>query len=341
MIPDIYDQFCDLDEFIADSGISTLKDVPASRLSYLETGGLISRFIQPRSSSELQEVIQFLIESVYDFKIVGNTSNLLFLDNVNYGVIVSTLSVNSKFINKEKNVIIADAGVMIPELSRFALQNALSGFEGLEGIPGTVGGGLYMNAGAYGSELRDTLLSVLVLDETGATIEIGADELELKHRNSAIRSGKRNWLVLSASFKLKKSSAGDIYSKMEGYHAKRHKYQEFVYPNLGSLYSGNIYRALARKDFYFFICLASFSFFRYRFKLFHRESPLNRQWINDIAVKRFKIISTKKNFSDKTINCLVNTGQGTEEMVSFINEMERLVGTEIDIENEIVRGFGH
>ncbi len=126
---------------------------------------------------------------------------------------------------------------------------------------------------------------------------------------------------------------------MEVYHAKRHKYQDFMYPNLGSIFSGSPYRALGRRDRIFKLISAAYYFVNYEFKLFRRESPINRKWLNDIVLKRFPLHYPLQPFSDKTLNCLVNRGQGTEEMVRFIRQMEDLVSGQIPLENEIVDEF--
>src|SRR5690606_38240590 len=119
----------------------------------------------------------------------------------------------------------------------------------------------------------------------------------------------------------------------------RHKYQDFLYPNLGSLYSGLLYKELGKRDKIFWMYYLIFTFFNYKFKIFRRESPINRNWINNVFVKRFGVQFDIQPFSRKTINCLVNRGQGTHEMLNYIDKMNELTNNKIPIENEIVREF--
>ena len=160
---------------------------------------------------------------------------------------------------KKENLIVAECGSLLPELSRFALHNSLKGFEGLEGIPGTVGAAIFMNAGAYGSEIKDTLSSVDVILKNGEIKNYKKDDLNLSYRNSIFRTSKKDEIILRGYFKVKFGDPLSMYNKMSLFHNKRHKYQEWMYPNLGSLYSGSIYRLLAKKDLIFKIYIKSFN----------------------------------------------------------------------------------
>jgi UDP-N-acetylmuramate dehydrogenase len=320
-------------------GIPVKFDVLLSQITYLRTGGLAKCIVSPQSVEQLGRAISILHDGILPYKVIGNTSNLLFLDDANYEVLVSTLEVNKISVDTVSSTITAECGAMMPDLSRVALWNRISGFEGLEGIPGTIGGGVFMNAGAYGTELKDKLRSAVVIRSTGKIETVEASELGLSHRASALRRGEFVDTVASCAFEISPGDEAKIFSKMEKFHAKRHKYQDFMYPNLGSIYSGSPYRALGRYDFKFKVLSAIFYILRYEYKIFHRESPLNRKWLNDLVLKRFPFDFALQPFSDKTLNCLVNRGQGTNEMLRFIKQMEDLVGDAIPLENEIVEGF--
>jgi UDP-N-acetylmuramate dehydrogenase len=320
-------------------GIPVAQNVGLSKLTYLRTGGVAKCLISPQSIEQLGRVIAILYERGLPYKVIGNTSNLLFLDDAEYQVLVSTIDVNEISCDTGTGTLVAECGAMMPDLSRVALWNSIEGFEGLEGIPGTIGGGVFMNAGAYGTELKDRMESAVAIRPDGTIETIDASDLGLTHRASALRRGEFSGIVASCTFKSLKGDPAQIFSKMEKFHAKRHKYQDFMYPNLGSIYSGSPYRALARHDLKFKILSALFYLFRYEYKIFHRESPLNRKWLNDWVLKTFEFDYDLQPFSDKTLNCLVNRGQGTAEMVRFINQLEDVVGDSIPLENEIVKGF--
>ncbi|MFS8038142.1 FAD-binding protein [Xanthobacter sp. AM11] len=320
-------------------GIPFEEGVDLTVFTYMKTGGVAHLVIYPNTTEHLRLAINALRAQKLRFKVVGNTSNLLFLDNTDYSILVCTVRLTNLLYSKEKGLLIADCGVTIPDLARRALLECVDGFEGFEGIPGTLGGGIFMNAGAYGYELKDLLVKADIIDRDGQMRTVDAKELGLAHRTSIMRSAPNDWIVATLYFRATKGDPAVIYSKMELFHAKRHKYTEYMYPNLGSIFSGSPYRAMSRKDVVFRIYAALYYFFGYKLKIFRRESPINRKWLNDIAVARFNIRYDLQPFSDKTINCLVNRGQGTDEMVRFIRELDQLSDGRIPLENEIVDGF--
>lgn len=325
--------------WLGQNGIPFECNVRMSCYSYMRTGGAALFLVSPHSSEQVSLLIQFLSGEGISYKIIGATSNILFLDDSHFSILISTLGLKALSLGRDGVSFFAGSGVMIPDLSRFALLNSLSGFEGLEGIPGSVGGGVYMNAGAYGYEFSQVVVEVEAVDEDGRIVNFGLADLCLRHRGSTLRHGNRSYFVTNVQFRGIPANDYNIYHMMEIFHAKRHRYQDFLYPNLGSLYSGNVYRALAKRDLVFFLCLSVFSFLGYKVKLLGRESPVNRRWINRIAAKRFGLPLCEAPYSEKTLNCLINRGRGTSEMLQYIKLLDRLIGDEIPIENEIVGSF--
>lgn len=324
---------------LKDIGVSYKVGIKLSKFSYMKTGGNADIIIYPDSSKKLTDVIKILNRKSIKYKIIGATSNLLFKDNEDYSCLLCLTKMSSLCLDIKKNIFIVESGVMLPEFARFALLKSSSGFEGLEGIPGTVGGAVFMNAGAYGSEIKDTLLKVDIITTDGDEVQLKASELNLSRRNSIFRTGENKGIIVRNYFKFEKGISEKIESKMELYHYKRHKYQDFLYPSLGSMFSGSLYRHLGFNDNYFKIISFLYYIFNYKLKIHRRESPMNRKWINDIVVKRFGLKYDIQPFSDKTINCLVNRGQGTDEMIRYINEMSELTDFKIPVENEIVENF--
>jgi len=325
--------------YLKNNNIYFDQNISLSDVTYLKTGGIAKIIAYPGDIKKMSGLIAFLSRVGTMFKVIGATSNLLFLDNTDYTFLVCTSSLKSIEYNEVNEEIMADAGMMLPDLSRFALYNSIFGFAGLEGIPGTLGGAVFMNAGAYGYEIKDTLVAVDIASYEGEVHRYSCAELELGHRNSALRKNEIEGTILRCYFTANKGDAEEISNEMEFYHAKRHKYQDFLYPNLGSIFSSSPYRALGEKDKLFRYVSAVYLILFYKIKIFRRESPINRKWLNDLVVKRFGINYEIKPFSNKTINCLVNRGQGTEEMVRFIEEMKDLTDNSISLENEIVNGF--
>lgn len=324
---------------LAALGVRADRDVHLSKLTYLRTGGKCSALFTPNSVEQLSQVVKLLHTNNLSYKVIGSTSNLLFLDDAEYTCLVRTTAIDAIWLDHENEQIVAEAGAMLPELSRFALYNELDGFSCLEGIPGTLGGAVFMNAGAYGSEIKDTLTAVDAITPAGDIVRFASSELGLRHRSSDIRSGSFKNIICRCYFGAVPGDAEKISHDMELYHAKRHKYQDYLYPNLGSIFSGSPYRALGSRDVVFKVISAAYYAINYEWRLFRRESPLNRKWLNDVLLRRFALSYDRQPFSDKTINCLVNRGQGTGEMVRFIHEMAVLTQGRIPLENEIVDGF--
>lgn len=326
-------------KFLELESIPFMRNLRLSEFTYFKTGGVLSLLIQPTNILQLQSVISFMASSRLSYKVIGETSNLMFLDDVDYSCCITTRKLTHIHYSKEHGTLIAECGAMLPELARFALYKLIEGFSGLEGIPGTIGGAVFMNAGAYDCSIDEVLSKVEVLNPDGSIEELPVEQLGLKYRNSIFKMREHPGIIARAHFKVRYGNQQSIYQNMELFHAKRHKYQEFMYPNLGSLYSGSIYRSLGEKDFFYRIVSALYLLFNYKFKCFRRESPINRKWINDFTVKRFNIQFKNQPFSDKTMNCLINNGHHTDDHLHFINQIEKLTGAKIPIENEIVEPF--
>jgi UDP-N-acetylmuramate dehydrogenase len=304
--------------------------------TYFMYGGFANFYIKPTAITKLENVISFFQKNDIEFIISGNTSNLIFLETVQYNIIISTKFINS--VKLENDIVTCDAGVMIGDLSRIALLKNCKGFEGLEGIPGTIGGGLFMNAGAYGSTISDNLISVKAIGKNCEIFELIKDDCNFKKRHSIFKVDK-SITVLSAKFSLKNAAtlSDRISDKMEIYHIARHSYQEFVYPNLGSMLTLNscIYkevlkRSLKRKVL-FFIFRALFT--NKIVKFVKRKRPSNRK-LNGLFVKSENI---EFPISHKSINILVNDGEITDEKIlNHLIKMGTLAKKVGEIENEVV-----
>ena len=313
--------------------------VPLSEFSWFKTGGIADVIVSPDSKSQLSICVHWISDARFNFKVVGETSNLIFLDDVNYSILISTAKIASLSYNSNSSLITADCGVLLPALSRYALSLSAKGFEGLEGIPGTVGAAVFMNAGAYGDEIKDVIESVDVILPNGGIKTYSLEALKLSHRNSVFRSKTNDEIIVSASFRVDIGDSLQIYNRMSLFHNKRHKYQEFMYPTLGSVYSSSIYRALAKKDIWFKFVSSVYYLIFYKLKMFRREAPDNRKWMNDFTVSRFGISYKNQPFSHKDMNTLVNNGHHTDEILCYINQLNTIIGSDILIENEIVEKF--
>lgn len=224
-------EFCEkLCEFI-DKTRLFLKE-PMSRHTTFRTGGPAEILVTP-DADELEQVIRLCSEYGESYLIIGNGSNLLVADQGIPGVVVEIGKQMSE-IRLEGNRIYAQAGAMMSAIASRAAEHALTGFEFASGIPGTIGGAAVMNAGAYGGELKDVLVSVKVLDVDGNPMELPADALELSYRHSVIP--QKNYTVTEVCLELKPGDKAEIRGRMEALKEQRVSKQPLEYPSAGSTF---------------------------------------------------------------------------------------------------------
>ncbi|MCK5402459.1 MAG: FAD-binding protein, partial [Flavobacteriaceae bacterium] len=238
--------FDELEFFLKNNYCAFQKDYLIKYDTYFKTGGRVKFFLMPLSVDELKYVISYLQKHNLHFKIIGFTSNLFLLDEVEYSVIISTK--NLKKVNKNEKGFCVEAGYALSDLVRIAIINQAKGFEGLEGIPASVGGALFMNAGAYGHSISDNLISVDCINQDNDIITLTKEECGFSYRTSIFKNG--NYIIVSARFNFIKGDRLTIAKNVETFHIARHSYQDFVYPNLGSMISIpiNIYQRILKKD---------------------------------------------------------------------------------------------
>lgn len=197
-------------------------------------GGKAPLIIKPDSAEKLCNVLKLLKKYSTDFFVIGNGSNLLVSDNgVDYPVISLK---NGEFseIQVCDNKITAGAGALLISVCRCALGNSLSGVEFAYGIPGSVGGAVYMNAGAYGGEIADCLECVEFIDENGIVKSLNADALDLSYRHSYFSDKK--CIILKAVFNLNYGDKNSIKSAMDDFMNRRKSKQPLEYPSAGSVF---------------------------------------------------------------------------------------------------------
>jgi len=205
---------------------------PMKRHTSFRAGGPADWYAAPETADELAAVCRACRKAGSRFYVIGNGSNLLVSDEGFRGVIIST----EKFRKLEAagRNLKAGAGVLLSKAANEALRAGLSGLEFAAGIPGSVGGAVVMNAGAYGSEMKDVLKSVTVLNSDGNVITLDAKELALGYRTSIIQ--KKGYVVLEALFSLECGNMEAIRQKMDKLAEKRKEKQPLEYPSAGSTF---------------------------------------------------------------------------------------------------------
>ena len=209
------------------------KDEPMKKHTTFRIGGPADYFIMPSNEKELAETIRVCREFSIPIYIVGNGSNLLVGDKGFRGAIIQLYKSMGTF-QVEGNQITAQAGCSLAQIANAALDAALTGFEFAAGIPGTLGGAVVMNAGAYGGEMKDVLETVNVLTRDGDVKTLTKDELELGYRTSVI--AKKDYIVLSAVIRLENGKKEEIKAVMDDLKEKRITKQPLEYPSAGSTF---------------------------------------------------------------------------------------------------------
>ncbi|GEN54335.1 UDP-N-acetylmuramate dehydrogenase [Halobacillus faecis] len=199
---------------------------------YTKLGGKADFFITPTSYEEIQSVVKLSNEDNIPFTLLGNGSNLIIKDGGIRGIVINLKHLDT--IYSEGNTVVAQSGARIIDASRYALDKNLSGLEFACGIPGTVGGALYMNAGAYGGEIKDVLDYAYVVDKHGNLVKRLASELDLDYRTSNIPDNGD--IVVEATFHLKPAQHEDIKEVMDDLTYKRESKQPLEYPSCGSVF---------------------------------------------------------------------------------------------------------
>ena len=215
-------------------GIPSKREIRTAELSTLRIGGPSALTAFPETSDAITSAIRSARECGVDFLTVGNGSNILFSDSGFHGLIIVTNKCKS--FSVKENIISADCGTSFTRLASTARDASLSGIEFAHGIPGTVGGAVCMNAGAYGCEVSDCLISATVYNtDTDTVTEYSKDDCKLGYRTSVFASNP-NLTVLSARFELTYGEKSAIHEKMSDNMKSRREKQPLEFPNAGSTF---------------------------------------------------------------------------------------------------------
>lgn len=205
---------------------------PLKNHTYTKLGGDADYFVTPVTYEQVREVVQFSNVENIPFMLLGNGSNLIIKDGGIRGIVMYLGKLNRIAVDGTK--VIAESGALIAEVSRKALGSHLTGLEFACGIPGSVGGALFMNAGAYGGEIKDVLLRATVVDRDGNIKVIEAKDLDLSYRTSNI--SQNGYIVLDAEFGLEEGEYESIKAVMDDLAYKRESKQPLEYPTCGSVF---------------------------------------------------------------------------------------------------------
>jgi len=273
-----------------------------SKHTSFKIGGTADILVTPGNIDELQQTLKFCNQERIPFFIFGMGSNILVTDNGFRGVAIK-LGKNFKDMTLNENQIEAKAGIRLSELARRAAQNSLSGLEFAEGIPGSLGGAIVMNAGAYGGEIKDVVKKVSVMNYQGEIKELNNTELDFGYRTSILQ--KSDYIVIGALLELSHDNREDILERMQNYARRRREKQPLDLPSAGSTF---------KRPPGFYVGTI----------------------IEEMGLKGYKIGGAQ--ISDKHAGFIVNTGNATAKdvlnLIAFIQENAKKVYN-IDLEPEI------
>ena len=262
---------------------------PMKNHTTFRIGGPAACFVRPQDAGQVERILHICRENEVPWFILGNGSNLV-SDRGFDGVIIQIYR-NMSRIQVSGHHMTVQAGALLSAVAKQALREGLSGLEFASGIPGTVGGAVVMNAGAYGGEMKDVVKSVTVLDEEGAVRKLAREELQMGYRTSLVK--KKGYTVLEAVLKLNDGDPAAISARMEELKEQRVSKQPLEYPSAGSTFK--------RPEGYF-----------------------AGKLIMDSGLRGFRVGGAQ--ISEKHCGFVINTGDATaEDVVRLIRQVQDIV----------------
>ena len=293
----------DIKKAIDNLGVEIRVNEPMSAHTSFKIGGCADCFVLPKSLDELKQTLELIKEEGEEPIVIGNGSNLLVSDNGIRRPVISTLSMKEISLVDE-NHIFAAAGASLTAVCLFARDNSLGGLEFAYGIPGSVGGAVYMNAGAYGGEMAQVIEKVCSLDDKQNEITRVTKELDFGYRKSVFVSNTE--IITGAVFSLKKADKKEITETMETLMAKRKASQPLNFPSAGSTFK--------RPEGYFAAAL-----------------------IDECKLKGFSVGGAE--VSEKHAGFVINKDNATcSDVLNLIEEIKRIVLEKkgVELETEVI-----
>ena len=220
-------------EFFRKNNINFKENLSLKDISSFRIGGMAKRAAYPDNAEKLALCVYFAEQNGEKYKILGKTSNVLFSDDGYDGLLIFTTEMKKTYFDGD--ILCAECGASLFSVSLFAAGNAYSGMEFLFGIPGSVGGAVYMNGGAYGGEIKDILVSSEYFDVADKKIrKLDNASHNFSYRRSIFQENRN--IILASSFSLKKGEKEEIKAKMDDYMNRRREKQPIEYPSAGSVF---------------------------------------------------------------------------------------------------------
>ena len=280
---------------------NVLRDEPMKKHTTFRIGGPARCLCLPQTAAQLAETVEACEEAGEPWYILGNGSNVLVSDDGYDGVVIQLFH-NFEAVRIEGCLMELEAGVLLVKAAHLAAREGLTGLEFASGIPGTLGGALVMNAGAYGGEMKDVVREALVMRKDGKLLRLKREELELGYRTSVI--AREGYVVLSVLLELRKGDPEEIETRMQELRTARTEKQPLEYPSAGSTFK--------RPEGYF-----------------------AGKLIMDAGLRGYRLGGAQ--VSEKHCGFVINTGDATaEDVMNLIrhvqSEVSRQFGVELEME---------
>jgi len=278
-----------------------LFDAPMRHFTSIKVGGPADSLLFPKDVDELRKIVRYAVRKNIPYLILGKGTNLVVRDKGIRGWVIS-LTRGMKKVRAEEEVVEAEAGLSLQRLVQFSIQKKLTGLEPFFGIPGTVGGGLAMNAGAWGVELKDVVRSITLMKEDGELMERPRSRLKFSYRRLDLSP---SWIILKGRFQVKKGRKEEILARVRSYSEIRRRTQPLDYPSAGSIFKNPV------------------------------EGPAGK-WIEEAGLKGFKMGQAM--VSDRHANFIINLGKATaDEVIGLMDWVEKKIYEEkgISLEREV------
>ena len=290
-------EFCDRLAAIVSSD-AIMENEPMSKHTTFRIGGNADMFVSPKLN-QIPDIMALAKEYDVPVTIIGNGSNLLVGDKGIRGLVLSFGKEAAEIVIQENRMVVG-AGTLLSKAAAEAAKNSLAGLEFAAGIPGTLGGAIVMNAGAYGGEMKDVVASAKVLTPEGTVVELSNDELELSYRHSCIP--EKDYIVLEVVLELVPGSEEQIREVMADFKNRRIKKQPLEYPSAGSTFK--------RPEGYF-----------------------AGKLIQDADLRGYTVGGAQ--VSEKHCGFVVNKGNATAaDVCNLINDVKRIVYEKFQVEME-------
>ena len=281
---------------------------PMKNHTSFKIGGNADLFVSVKTIEELKQALFYAKQKQIPITIIGNGTNILVSDSGIRGIVIK-IDIQ-KFDLKEENEhleITVGSGNKMMALATQLKNQEISGFEQLSGIPGTIGGAIYMNAGAYGKEMKDIVISTKCMNTEGEIIELSNKEQKFEYRSSIFNN--KDYIILEAKLKLQKGKKEDIEKQMKEYLNQRKEKQPLEYPSAGSTFK-------------------------------RQEGIITAKLIDECGLKGYKIGGAM--ISEKHAGFIVNTGDATAkdvlELIKYVKDkLYEKYGVEIEEEIKLVQ----